>query len=100
MQNTSKPILAGQTLIDIAVQELGDASRAFEVARLNAMSVTDDLEVGAVVLIPDVDIDKRSLVQMFTSKFLAPASEDITGDIISKDSGIDYDSIEIDLIVQ
>lgn len=100
MPNTSKPILPGQTLVDIAVQELGDASRVFELAVLNAISITDELEVGSVMFIPDADIGKRNLIYMFKSRFLAPASADITGDVISKDSGIDYDAIEIDLIVQ
>lgn len=100
MPNISKPILPGQTLIDIAVQELGDASRVFELAVLNELGITDELAIGSVLVIPEAAIDKRSLVQMFNERFLAPASADVTGDVISRDSGIDYDAIEIDFMIQ
>lgn len=91
--------MPGQTLIDMALQELGDAGRAFELAELNSISLTDDLEPGATILLPDPDARKLSLVRMFSIKSLAPASADTSNDIPEKDSGIDYDAIEIDLII-
>ena len=38
--------LTRQSLIDIAVQSLGDADMAQELAELNGMALTDDVEPG------------------------------------------------------
>ena len=83
----------------MAVQELGDASRAFELAELNQMSISDDLQPGTTLIIPDPDSNKLNLIRIFSIKAFAPASADTSNDLISSDSGIDYDAIEIDLIV-
>lgn len=91
--------MSGQTLVDLALQYLGDASRAFELAQLNAISVTDDLEPGTTIMLPVPDSNKMSLVRMFNVPSLAPASADTINGMPQKESGIDYDTIEIDLVV-
>jgi hypothetical protein len=45
-------IIFGQTVLDIAVQELGDASRAMELAILNGISLTDELSADQVLVVP------------------------------------------------
>lgn len=92
-------VLYGQTLIDIAIQELGDAARVFEIAELNDISLTDDLEAGSTLLVPDWEKSKRSIVQLFTDPANAPASAD-TDSLSNKNEGIDYWVLENDFVVQ
>lgn len=88
----------GQTLLDIAVQELGDASRFNEIATLNDLEFSDDLTVGSLILVPESDIDKREIVKIFTNKALTPSSD--KGDLSEViQEGIEFWSIEYDFIV-
>jgi len=47
-------VLEGQSLLDIAIQELGSAEGAFDLAVLNELSITDELEVGIELILPEV----------------------------------------------
>jgi hypothetical protein len=95
-------IIFGQTVLDIAVQELGDASRAMELAILNGISLTDELSADQVLVVPVAAKDKRSTVQLFSNinKSQAPASADVSGQMMSKDDGIEFWAIEKDFEVQ
>jgi hypothetical protein len=88
----------GQTLIDIAMQFLGDASRAFEIADLNGLSITDNLTPGQTLIIPEPAIDKIKIVAAFAG--LQPASMDDENVLDEVFDGIDYWAIEEDFIVQ
>jgi hypothetical protein len=96
----SRPILFGQTLLDIASQELGDASRAFEIAVMNNKGITDDLTVGEALLTPDADISKRGLLLLFSDASKSPASYDIAGEMKSKLEGVEFWKLENDFIIQ
>lgn len=89
-------VLYQQTIIDIAVQELGDAERAVEIAALNGLGITDELTAGQVLQVPDYDLSKINTVQLFTNTALAPASVD---DAMTVDEGIDYWALEMDFEV-
>jgi len=91
--------LYGQTLVDIAVQELGDPQRSFELSELNGISITKDLDTNEVIMVPAYDKDKRNLVQLFSDIANAPASGDDvnTGELLNE--GIDYWAIENDFVV-
>jgi len=93
-------ILFGQTLIDLAVQELGDASRAFELAVLNGLNISDDLIAGQEILVPEAAREKKAVVLLFTDKANAPASADITGELKTQAEGVEFWTIEKDFIVQ
>ena len=93
-------VLYGQTWLDLAVQETGDATRAMEMAILNDVSMTDSLTAGESVLAPDPERGKKSVVLLFTDKANAPASEDIVGEMKSNGEGIEYWAIEKDFVVQ
>ena len=93
-------ILLGQTICDIAVQELGDAERSMEVADLNGLSLTDDLTAVNTLLVPDYNTSKTNIVNLFSDPANAPASADVSGGADSKKEGIDYWIIENDFIVQ
>lgn len=90
-------VLYRQTITDLSLQELGDPGRAVEVAALNGLSITDELEAGQILLMPDYDVQNRDVVQLFSNPALAPASID---DSAMRDEGIDFWVIENDFIVQ
>lgn len=93
-------ILHGQTLIDIAVQEMGDASKAIALAALNEINVTDRLVAGETIEVPDYDKSNRSIVNLFADDANKPAS-DLSGNETSDvPSGIGYWYIENDFVVQ
>jgi hypothetical protein len=92
-------VQAGQTLIDIAIQELGDGSRVAEIAVLNDLNITEDLLGGTILKMPDADISKRSLVNLFRDKSNAPASW-ITADEEVRLEGIGYWYIDNDFVVK
>lgn len=92
-------VLAGQTLIDIALQELGDCERLFELAKMNNVNTTDDLEAGSLVFVPDWSLDKKELVKLFSNPMNKPASSRTTLSIPTGPEGIDYWGIEIDFVV-
>jgi hypothetical protein len=81
-----------QTLLDIAVQYCGSAEAVFELARLNRLSITDDLIAGQELLLPSAYNDK--VVKVFDQNHFFPS---VT--IGQEMEGIDYDIIEVDLEV-
>lgn len=46
-------VQAGQTLLDIAVQEYGTIEAVFMLAKANDMSITDSLQAGQEIEIPE-----------------------------------------------
>lgn len=93
-------ILYGQTLLDIAIQELGDLERVFEIAVDNNISISDELDEVPVLNVGDYDKDKRYLVQLFSTPANKPASADKAGDVNARLEGIDYWTLGLDFIVQ
>ncbi len=91
-------VLDGQTLIDIAEQELGDPERTMEIAVLNGLSPTACLVSGSKLFVPDYDPSKRTLVKMFSQPYNKPAS--CFCDDKGNKGGIGYWYIENDFIVQ
>ena len=91
----------GQTWLDIAMQELGDMERAIELAQLNNRAITDDLQAGEVLMVPDFDSEKRDIVQLFGNSANKPASgESFTAaDAEAGLEGIEFWAIENDFIV-
>lgn len=91
---TSNIIQPGQTLLDIALQELGDVSRANEIAIMNGISITDDLQPGTSLLLPDPSGVARFIFNLFKDRGNIPASA------IIKEEGIEFWAIEKDFVVQ
>jgi len=63
----------GQTLIDAAVQHLGDASQAVEAALDNDVSLTDDISQAVVA---DADVSAQKTVEQMNKAYNIPASDD------------------------
>ena len=69
----------GQTLIDVAVEYLGDSSEAMNIALLNGISITDELESGTILILPNSElkynnplpvtetVTEKSLLQLLTA---------------------------------
>lgn len=92
-------VLKDQTLVDIAIQELGDVTRVMEIATLNEMNLTDTLQAGQMLSVPDFDITKRNEVAYFRNTAFRPASG-ITEEDESVGEGIGFWYIETDFVVQ
>ena len=94
-------VYSGQTLIDIAIQELGDRERLFELAKLNNISITADLVPGTYLNVPDVAIDKKAIVKIFTEPSNKPASgiRTCNGELNTDGEGVGYWAIEDEFIV-
>jgi len=65
-------ILEGQSLLDIALQELGSLEGAYALAVLNGLSLTDSLAAGMLLQLPDV-VDKR-IVNYYSERNIRPAT--------------------------
>jgi hypothetical protein len=68
-----------QNLLDIALQYCGDFASAIEIARLNGLSLTDDIDPGTELALPDV-ADTRTVAN-FKSLGIAPATAIQEGDL-------------------
>lgn len=84
----------GQNIFDIAVQEIGTASAAYDIASSNDMMVSDDPRVGFDLIIPGIEVEKK-VRDAFKRKDIYPASG-----VNNEYEGIGYWAIEIDNIVQ
>ncbi|BAV09402.1 hypothetical protein SAMN05421788_101838 [Filimonas lacunae] len=91
-------VLAGQTLADLAIQVNGDVARIIDIALLNHLSITDDLQEDQFIEVPDIDSAKASIASVFENKSIRPASaiEAVQEDILE---GISYWTIGLDFKV-
>lgn len=79
MKVTTMP---GQSLQDIAVQEYGDLSAVFILARKNGVSPTEDLRGGQELERPDVTVD-REMERYCRTNGVSPATgAQAGGDIV------------------
>ena len=82
----------GQTLLDVAVQHLGDQTGVFDLAALNRLSITSDIDPGTDLELPDV-INKR-VVKVLQEGGHVPATN-----YSGNQSGIGYDDIQGDFTI-
>jgi hypothetical protein len=63
-----------QTWFDIAIQHTGSVMNAYAIATANERGITDDIETGEIILIPEgISISKKEL-QYLASKKAIPAT--------------------------
>ncbi|OON67806.1 hypothetical protein [Hymenobacter sp. CRA2] len=76
---------AGQSLLDIVIQEMGCVDGLFELAATNGLTITDDLVPGQLLMVPASDTADVELVKLLKSRnvrintdnyLLAPAPEE------------------------
>lgn len=68
-------VLAGQCLVDVALQHLGDEGEAFALAELNGLpSVSVDLQPGLQLLVPDLTPEQARRVALLRAEQSSPQS--------------------------
>lgn len=87
-------VLKGQSLFDIAVQETGSVENVFELAFANDLSITDILQAGTEIIIPDTIEKDKNVYGYYNRLELKPAT-----DIGAQKGGIGYMGIQIDFII-
>ncbi|MFV0231794.1 hypothetical protein OBK30_01865 [Empedobacter falsenii] len=96
-------VLHNQTLLDISIYLFGTAVGAMSLAFANDISLTDDLEVGTVLNVPEnSDFGQRLIAEYFQNKSLKPATK-IVGKILESipvDFGIGEMIIEESFIIR
>lgn len=70
-------ITAGQSLVDVAIQELGSVDALFDLADAGGLAITDELVPGQVLVVPD----SPAAVPAVVSYFSARAQRINTGDM-------------------
>ena len=93
-------IMSGQTLLDLAMQELGSVEGAFELALLNSLAITDELSEGNTLKYPTIATD-RIVRKAFQDNNWKPSSaKTMAGQQLPQTlEGIGYWAIEVDFIV-
>ena len=106
-------VLDRQSIFDLAVQALGSVEAAFALALENGLSLTEDLTAGQPVIIAGEK--SKAIADYYTAKQLKPATGitleeqkqegiDFWGIefdfIVSPDSGINYQTIEVDFQIE
>ena len=90
-----------QTLLDIALQTGGHIETVFALAEANGMSITDRLEDGRVLTVPEpVESGDTRTVELYKARMVEPATEVSPDDMAACPyGGIGFMGIEIDFIV-
>ncbi|MBQ3657997.1 MAG: hypothetical protein II956_14345 [Bacteroidales bacterium] len=87
-----------QTLLDLALQTGGTAESAMELALINSRCLSDELEAGNEITLPDLP-QNRQMVKYYSVNGILPATglkPEFSGIVYG---GINYMGIEIDFIV-
>lgn len=82
-------VLNKQSLLDVALQHTGTVANAFDIAVANQISVSDFVEPGSVLIIPEVILNVE-ILNYFKVKKLKPATAFIDGENITVKKGIGW----------
>jgi hypothetical protein len=66
-------VLHNQSLFDISIRYTGTIENAFKIAVANGLSLTDELQPGAQLIIPEVEMN-NDVVNYFAGKGIQPAT--------------------------
>lgn len=93
-------VISSQTLLDLAIQQLGSMEAIFDLAKLNGLSISDQLTDGQNLAF-NINPVNRIIAKRYKDNGWKPASATtIPGAApIEGLEGIDYWAIEIDFIV-
>lgn len=67
-------VLHNQSLLDFAVQHTGDVMNAFSIAMENGLAMSDKLEIGTVLKIPNSISKDRDTLDYYLAKKIKPAT--------------------------
>ena len=91
------PVISEQTLLDLAMQELGSVEAVFASGRLNGLSITADLTPGSMIN-TTLPVYSAPVVKYYRDTRFRPASARQASPVLL--SGIDYWGLEYDFVVQ
>ncbi len=87
-------IKIGQNIMDVAAQETGIVSNAYDIAKENNLVLTDDLSTDIEVAVPILTNNKK-VRDVFKRKNIKPASSDS-----EKLDGIGYMAIQVNFLIR
>ena len=61
-------ITQGQSLADVAIQELGSVAALFDLADANGLAITDDLHAGQLLTVPTSANGRPELASYFAAR--------------------------------
>lgn len=86
-----------QSLLDVAIQYLGGIENVFALASENGISITDDLEAGSILLLPN--ITNKKIVSAYYVNGYIPATGITEEDNVLAEEGIEFWAIEYDFVI-
>ena len=86
-------VLNRQSLLDIAIQHTGSVFTAFEIALVNGLSVSDTVEPGAILILPEVERNTE-ILNYYSAKKIQPATALESLEIIEELRGIGWMIVE------
>lgn len=82
-------VLNRQSLLDIAIQHTGSVFTAFDIALANGLSVSEMVEPGAVLILPEVE-QNTDILNYYSAKKIQPATALQDLKIIEEKRGIGW----------
>ena len=67
-------VLHNQSLLDFAIQHTGNVLNAFVIAMENGLAVSDELETGMVLIIPESVVNDADILNYYQAKSVKPAT--------------------------
>lgn len=94
-------VLHNQSILDIAIQHTGIATNAYEIAKINGLTISDILTPGQMLEIPEGIEKDLDIVNYYKSKGIQPATSLVgQNQEEQQPEGISYWIINKDFIVQ
>ncbi|AYO58181.1 hypothetical protein CO230_08640 [Chryseobacterium sp. 6424] len=87
-------VLHNQSLLDIAIQHTGSVMNAFAISAANGLSVSDVLEAGGVLQLPDNIAKNTDILNYYKAKKIQPATAFTQTEKIEQHHGIGWMQIE------
>ena len=93
--------LHNQSLLDLALQHTGTIESVFELAKDNALNITDDVVAGRTLVLSAETFTNKDILSYYTAKKLQPATAFTKEDeqVFERLEGISIWAINLDFVV-
>lgn len=88
--NKDVRVSINQSLFDIAIQQCGSVEAVFAIAELNGLSITDALESGVLLEIPEWVVVDKPITDYYKAKGLRPATDLIKDIDLGRIFGLEF----------
>ncbi|MCK0202662.1 hypothetical protein MWN41_06470 [Ornithobacterium rhinotracheale] len=93
-------VLHKQSLFDVSLMHTGSIVGIFKLAEANNLSITDDVQAGQRLELPQVIMQDADILAYYQAKNIRPATGvSHTGNAINQPEGISYWTINQDFVV-